>query len=448
MSENGNGNKNFEFIKEQVVEKKRKKIKRVLIPVITTVFLAILFGLIAAVTFVIAEPRLNEFLSKDEEDKTQVSFPTEYPVQTKDSQAQNITPANGNPEEDTKAEQEDSKTEEKDPVVVEKSIDADINDFISINDKIRTVAYETEKSLVNISSIISGTDIFKNKIDRTVKTTGLIIAECGEDLLILVSMDRVKDASSIKVVFSEAFLVDATLQSYENDLNLAVLSLPLENIPEIYKNSYTICNFGESYSVSVGSPILALGSPNGHPKSMEQGIVTSRGSIISLTDNQLDLFNTNIATNENSDGIIVNMRGEIIGIITRTLKEDINKELSTVIGISRLRIIIERLANKKPIIYFGIKADDMTEAAKLEHSVSNGIYVNEIQTNSPAFDAGLKNGDIILQVNEQSILNTNNFYNAISNYQPEDTVVVKIKRTSGSTEKELDLTVTLTEKMK
>lgn len=442
MSENGNDNKNFEFIKEQVIIKKRKKLKKLLLPLITTALMAILFGLIAAITFVIAEPRFDKLLSKDEEGNVPISFPTKYPDDTQENSSLG-TVTEGNMKQDDGYTQQGIKS---DSVVVEKSIEANIKDFINMNDKIRTIAYETEKSLVNISSIIIGKDIFKNTVERTVKTTGLVIAEHSEDLLILVSLDRVKDASSIKVVFSDTVSVDAILHSYEKELNLAVIAIHQKDIPDIHKRSIEICDFGESYSITVGSPIIALGSPNGHPKSLEQGIITSRGGSIGITDNRLELFNTNITNNKNSDGIIVNLRGEIIGIITRTLKEDINEGLSTAIGISKLKIIIQRLANKEPIIYFGIKAEEMTEAAKKEHNVDHGIYVSEIKMNSPAMKAGLKNGDIILQINEQDIVNMYNFYSTILGHRPGEDIVVKVKRSTGTTEKEMEFKVTLVEK--
>jgi S1-C subfamily serine protease len=181
---------------------------------------------------------------------------------------------------------------------------------------------------------------------------------------------------------------------------------------------------------------------------MVPGFVTSRGSWASITDNKIDLFNTSIEDNENSDGIIVNMNGEVVGLITRVLKDGVNEDLSTVIGISKIKPLIKRIANQTPRIYFGVITEDMTEAAKLEHQITNGIYVNEVQADSPAFAAGMKNGDIILQVNEASIMNTNNFYTTISEYLPEDEVVVKIKRTSGTTDKDMEMTIVLTEKEK
>ena len=195
------------------------------------------------------------------------------------------------------------------------------------------------------------------------------------------------------------------------------------------------------------SPIIAVGSPNGHPGSVETGIITSRGNHITVTDNRLDLFNTSIYNNDNSDGFIINLNGEVIGIITRNLKDDLNKDLSTALGISKIRLIITKLANQTPRTYFGVRTEDMIELVRAEYEVNHGIYVETVQANSPAFVGGLKNGDIILAIDDNIVVSTNRFYNIISGYDPGSKIKVKVKRTSNTNEKDLILDVILQEKV-
>lgn len=458
MSELKKDNDNFEFIKEQVIVKKHKKLKKWLFPFLITIVMAILFGLISAVTFCIAEPKLYDLLHREKDEKTPVDLQDKDTEDLDDNDlitpgledTSTVTPTPGL---DNPAEQgEDSDTDdevkepEPEPVVVEKSIDADIDDYKSIYDDIKSIVYESNKSIVKVSSIINSSDWFGNPIEREVKTSGLVIANNNTELLVLVSLDRVKDASIIEIVFADTITAKAELLDYESELNMAVIAVKLEDIPEIYLKSVVVAKLGESYSITIASPIIALGSPNGHPESIEVGIITSRGSHITVTDNKLDLFNTSIHNNDNSDGFIINLNGEVIGIITRNLKEDLNKNLSTALGISKVRTIITKLANKTPRIYFGVRTDDMTEAAKAEHGVENGIYVETVQANSPAFVGGLKTGDIIIEVDENSVTNTNRFNNIISEYIPGDKVKVKIKRTSNTNEKDLVLDVIVQEK--
>ncbi|MDF2541888.1 MAG: hypothetical protein K0S47_1606 [Herbinix sp.] len=451
MSENDK-DKDFEFIKEQIIEKKHKKLKKLLFPFLMTSVMAILFGVIAAATFCLTEPRMYELFHNKEESKTPVEFPDDEDKQNGDNQTVNTNPEvtpTQKPECDPELSEEEEDLPEvtPSPVIVEQSIDADIDDYNSIMTEVRKVASEVNKSLVKVSCIVNGTDSWFNEpIETIVETTGLIIPDNNVDLLILVSLDRVKNASSIQIDLTDKVSVDAVLQDYETDLNLGVLAVSLEDIPESFQNNLSVATFGESYSITIGYPVLALGSPNGYPFSMDFGLISSKGSKIGLVDNQIDLFNTNMQENENSDGVIVNLRGEVIGLITRTLREDMNKELSTAIGISKLKDIIKRMANQTPRVYFGVKAEDMTDDAKQSHEVTNGIYINDVEANSPAFTAGLKSGDIVMEINEQVISTTNNFNTIISNYVPGDELKVMIKRTTN--EKEMEVVVVLEEKAK
>lgn len=442
MSENNQDKQDFEFIKEHIIEKKRKKTKKWWLSLLMTVFMAVLFGLIAAVTIALTEPGFSKLFHKEDE-KTPISFPTQYPDNS-------VNPNEAEQLQNNQKNQisgQDNK-QSKGPVIIEKTIDADLDDYVMMFGRLKGIADETNRSLIKVNSIISQNDWFNKKINRTIKTTGIIIANNSVDLIILVSLDRVKDASSINLQITDSLSVKAVLQDYERDLNLAVISAKLSDIPELVLKSMQVAKLGESYNMKVGSPILALGSPNGHQFSMEIGNITSKGSTFNITDNKLDLFNTSIQDNENSDGIIVNMNGEIIGVITRTLKKEEDKGLNTVIGISKIKKIIELLANKTPRIYFGIKSEDMTDVAKHQHNITNGIYVNEALVNSPAYYAGMKNGDIILKVDGVELLSTNHFYNILSSKKPGDRINVKIKRTSGSVEKEITLKINMVEKKK
>ncbi len=457
MSENDN--KDFEFIKEHVIEKKRKKLRKKLMPILMTICLAIIFGLVAAITFALSEPRLLDLLHKEEETKKPANFPTGGPVENDvtgiptasgGSNGVGQQPNNNTADPADVEDLEDDETDTKpESVIVEQYIEADLEDYTKMYGDIRKLSLKVDQSLITVEKVTEKVDVvFGTPVEMAEETTGLVIHNNDVEFIILVSYDRVKDADSIKVKFSDTAKVNAILQDYDSELNLAVIAVKLADIPSTYLNGIQPAILGASYTLAVGTPVIALGSPNGHVGSMDIGIVTSRNSSIYVTDNKLDLFNTDITENENSDGIIVNMKGEVIGLITRTLKDDRSKGLSTAIGISKLTGILSDMVDLEPHIYFGVMTEDMTDQAKLEHEITNGIFVNEVLEDSPAFEAGLQAGDIILQVNDQTIINTNNFYNAIAAYAPQQEVTVKLKRTTGKTEKEIELTVTLIEKEK
>ncbi len=448
----GNDNKdngNFAFIQEQVIEKKRKRLRRKLESILMTIVLAILFGFIAAVTFVFAEPKLEKFFGKEEKTEDPVTFPTMSPS----AEGNDITgaPATDIPKQGEDTDDPDDPKEitpTPTPVIVEQFIDATLDDYQTMYDEMRKLSYEAGKSIVEVTSTFTVTDwLFGTSAEQTVSSSGLIVGSNSTNYLILVSLDRVKDANNVRIKFSDTFYVNATIQDYETELNIALLTILIQDISATYRTGLKIADLGESNTVVAGSPVIAIGNPNGFMNSIEVGIVTSRGSYATITDNRMELFHTDMDFNKKSDGVIINLKGKVIGWITRTVKDDEIDGLSTVIGISKLNSLIHQMGNQKPRIYFGIMADDMTIDVKQEHNISNGIFISEVKVDSPAFEAGLKNGDIILAVNSMTIINTGNFYNAIASYKTGDQVVVKILRAIGANEKEMELTVTLANKV-
>ena len=456
MSEKNKDNNKFEFIKEQIRPRKRKRFRKWLVPFLMTIIMAILFGLVAAITFCISEPKLYKLLHKDQTNPFVLPSPTSKPDNDEDNNIEedidddqddldpdNIVPTPIWPEEGPNGQVGSNSSDDQGQVIMEP---ADIDDFLSVYENIKELSDEVGKSILTVSSIINGKDWFGNPIEKRVYTTGIVVENDGSKLMILVGLDRVKDASSIRLEINETISVEGILQDYETELNLAIITVKVSDIPAKFLGEISVARIGESYTVAVGSPIIALGSPNGYPSSIDMGIITSKGSRISITDSELDLFNTNMTFNKESDGVIINYRGEVIGIITRTLSKDLNKELGTVLGISKVRSYINRMVEQKPRIYCGIVAENLTDAASIEHNVSKGIYVYEVKTDSPAYNGGLMSGDIILNVGNRTIANMNTFYSAISQYEPGTELIFKIKRTSSTSDNEMEVKVILEEK--
>lgn len=455
MSAGNKKDKDFEFIKEKVVPKRSKKIKKFLKPFVMTFIMAIIFGVVAAITFCITEPRLYEYLHRGQEERKSITFPSEYPEEglnqvEEDNGGPNLVGSNSNGGLDQNGSP--SNTGNGNPANIEddcapiiKEIKAKAEDLATIYEDIRKIAYEASKSIVKIDSIKDGRDLFGNPIEIRKSTSGIVVADLNGELAILVSFDRIISASRLQLVFSEQVMVDAKLLDYDEELNLAIINVMIEDIPIIYFKNIEVAELGESYSTQVGIPVIALGNPNGYYGSLEIGHITSRVSYISTIDNRIELFNTSIIDNENSDGVIVDFEGKVIGVITRMQDDDINKNVNTAIGISRLKPILQKLANNEPRTYMGIIIYELTDTAKEIYDVKRGVYIHEVVAESPAFDYGLKSGDIILEINGQEVFNINSYHDILNENKPGDKVSVKIKRTSAHN-REMEYEIILADK--
>ncbi len=489
MAEDNNNkeNKQFSFIQEQITSKKKSKLKRMLFSVLWTIVLGCIFGCVGALAFCLSAPKINRMLGRAQDKKT-VEFSIDSSEDEKMNSTDSISPEpientldNTAPEGQVNTVQKGNTTSDFNDTSDTNSSDANTPDgntssngeeidvikpnqnqinptpipneqqhvtYLAIYEDLRKLYVDVNESLITVNGIRSVVDIFDNEYDDVTTTSGLIVFNNDEELLILVNLDRIKNAKKIQVSFSDFLQVDADIQAVDSDLNLAIIAVPLDKIPSSKLSSIKPAKLGESYSLSVGTPILALGNPNGYVGSMEYGMITNLGSYTYITDDKVELFHTDITYNENGSGVIVNMDGEVVGIITNKLKDDLNQKISTVIGISKIKQTIEILANNTDRVYFGIKAADMTEPALKKTEIANGICVTEVEVDSPALEAGLQSGDILLSINDTPVMSVNSFHSILSIFKPKDAIKVRIRRSIKESYKDMELNVLLTKKTK
>ena len=278
----------------------------------------------------------------------------------------------------------------------------------------------------------------QNPSERSDITSGIIIHESADrkTLSILVRYSKIKEVNRISVTFDADNVVEAKLASYDSKLDLAIIKVETSELSQKVKHTIKVATFGESISSSVGDPIIAVGNPNGYPYSREYGIITGKTTSAFITDNRIDLFNTDITDNSNGDGVIVNLRGEVIGIITHKFKNDLNGNINTVLSITRIKSIIDDLVSGRDRTYLGITGTDLTDESARSLDVSNGVYVNEVETESPALGAGLQTGDVILKIDDSTIISMAQLNTIISSYQPGDEITIVVKRTTNTTGEE------------
>jgi S1-C subfamily serine protease len=434
----------YSFIKEQIVPKKKNNTKKVAIIVGTTVSMAILFGFVCRFVFEASEPLVGKLLGKKETENV-ITFPTASPVDEVEESEEDNDSSDTN-DEDAKAQveaEDEKKDEDVSTKVVEKTVAATLEDYNVMHGELKDLAEQVNRSIVTVTSVVSGVDWFNNIAESTKSTSGLIIANDGTNLIILTNKDRLNSTKNIRVTFSSDLTVTAKYRNSDNTLGIVILTVPLESVNKSTLDRINVANLGQSYSIKTGDPVLALGSPNGYAYSMDIGIVTNEIYYSYITDQKIELFNTNIHDNPNGEGVIVNLKGEIIGLITQDFKSDLNKNINTVLAISRIKKIVDKLINETEQVYFGIVGADLTAKSLESLGVNSGVYISEVKNESPAFYAGLESGDVILKLDDSTISSMDTFYNIISSHEPEDTIKVLVKRKRNGGTKQLTLRVEL-----
>lgn len=424
----------FSFIQEEIVPKKKNKTKKVIEILLFTVVMAVIFGIVARYIFNISGTLFNDILGSSQQKDT-IRFPS---IDTEEESKHQDNKEKKSSEGQAENAEEGGKT-----IVIENPVNADVSDYVMMYSKINEVADEVNKSMVTITSAEKTVDWFNNDYESESITSGIVVAKDNVNIYILTTNNKIVSDDNIKIAFQNDVIVGADFLCSDSELNLAVVIVNVSQIPAATLKQIKVAELGESYLLKTGEPVLALGNPNGYSSSMELGMITNGSNSIYTVDNRIELFNTNINDNPNGEGVIANLEGQIVGIITQKFKSDLNKNINTVLSISRIKPVIERLVNNESMALMGIIGADMTSEIAQKYDLESGIYVTEVKNKSPALKGGIKSGDVILSIEDKQTASMTALNNILMEYEPGDVIKVTIKRTTKEDSGEFEVKVEL-----
>lgn len=418
----------YHFIQEEISRKKRDKWLRL---IVKTMIAAVLFGVLGGMIFAWSGSFFLGVFQNDIDGKT-ISFTTEEPKETEKPKVTEKVKE----KENEKAEA--PKKQDKTALTMANYAEA----FSGMS----LLADNINQSIVTVSGLTEAQDFFENPVESEHATCGVIIANNEKDILILTNYAKIKNAKQLRVTFQQNKSVKAQLYGSDSEMGLAVVGVSLNKIPQEIRGKMKVAKLGDSYNVSAGTVAMALGSPNGHMYSMDIGFISGNCQDKYIADYKLELYNTSMQNYEKGEGIIVNLSGEIIGVITHNFAEENNKTLHTFLGISRLKSVIEKMVNKQEQVYVGIIGNDITSEYASTFGVPSGVYVTEVVTDSPAYNAELKPGHLITEINGETVTSMIGYYNILSECEVEDEVKITVIDTTAGKPKPRKITVTVEER--
>lgn len=319
-----------------------------------------------------------------------------------------------------------------------------VEDYQSMYTALYQVVGEIRKSLVTVTGVNADVDIFNNTYENGGSISGIIIADNGREMLILAKTDSIEDADSIRVTFCDGRQNIAEIKRKDKQTGLSVLAVNKTTMRTTTKEAIKIIDMGSSSSASlVGSPVMALGNPLGTTDSVCYGMVTSAARSLYLPDVNYKLVTTDIYGSDNATGVLVNMHGQVVGIIDNSFNSTNATNLVSAIGITELKKVIQQLSNDAELSYLGVYGADVTLEANEEMGVPYGAYVMEIEMDSPAMNAGIQSGDIIVSVDNTDITSYTELVNLLTAANPEETLEITIMRQGPDGYAEMKVEVTL-----
>ena len=398
----------FAFIKEKIKDKPVSK-RQVLSKVAVLLVSAVAFGLIACLVFTLVQPYMQEWL-----------YPEEKPV---------VTIPKDELEPETEREPEkDSETENAAPVYITETQELETTDYQKLQNKIYAIGEEQNKSIVTVTGVKSDMDWFNTPYESSGQASGVVIANSGQELLILTEKKVITDAQAIRVTFVDGAIVNAVLTQYDGNTGVAVLSVALSDIPDATLGAIKTAVLGNSYAVQPGTVVIALGSPLGANFSILTGDITATGNSVSTLDATYHVLNTDIVGNSSGSGVLINLNGEIVGLIMQGYSSGSDTNTLTAVSISELKEVIEKLSNNQSIPYLGAKLSTVTDEISTSYDLPKGVYVKSVEMDSPAMNAGLQSGDVIVELNGAEITNVSDYTEKLLSLSPNTNVSIAVKR--------------------
>lgn len=420
----------IEKIKERPINR-RKLLRRTII----TASMAVIFGLIACVTFLVLEPVISNWLYPEEPPQVVVFPEDQEEMSPEEMLAEKIPAESPSPEPESIVLEEEQIEEILSGVVL------DMKSYKELYSAMADYAAELSRYMVVVTSVTSNIDWFNNVQESRNQTAGVIISNNGKELLVLSDASVLKSAESLSVTFFNEEQVNAQIKQIDSYTNLAVLSVALADLPEgMEAPEYPLLGSSNSGSI-VGTPIIAMGSPMGNTNSLGYGMITSASMVYSVPDRNYKILQTDIYGSQNASGVLFNLNGQVIGIITGNKTGSDMRNIINAYGITDLRRILEKMSNGDKVAYLGISGISVSAEITGDQDVPVGVFVKDVDMDSPAMMAGIQKGDVITEFDGRSISTFTEYTNALMQLEPEQAMELTVMRLAQEEYKEMKFSI-------
>ena len=414
----------YEFIKE-TIKKKPLDRKKMWKAAGVLAGAGAIFGLTAALVFAVVEPQISQAIENKKRTEQKVEIPTDEETEKKEEQ-----------QTDAGIDTEDiSESDEGE------QFGLSIDNYSEMYKEVLKKADKIKEAMVTVIGVKSDEDWFQTPYES--QMSGVIVADNGQELYVLTQYGIVKNVDRIQVQFCDDTVVDARFLKSDTSTGLTILKISDSEIESDTRSKIGTAVLGNSYSVEQGEPVIAVGSPMEYKDSIGFGILTSVTNSVSKIDAEYGILTTDIVGSEKGSGVLLNTEGELIGVIAQSFALGDSKNMVTGLAVSQIKELIETLSNNQNIVYMGVTGETITPQISEKKGIPKGVFVESVEVDSPAMQAGIQNADVITEVNGEKIESMKEYQQQLKACNSGDTIKVKAMRqaTEGYVEVTFDVTL-------
>ena len=295
--------------------------------------------------------------------------------------------------------------------------------------------------------------------------SGIIVGKNDDELLIATNYHVVEGADTLSVAFTDGNAVEASVKGFDEERDLAVVSVSLDDVEDDTMDAISIANIGSSDDLKVGEQVVAIGNALGYGQSVTTGIVSAKNRRMDSDNNTVtdgsddssdgvNLIQTDAAINPgNSGGALLNMEGEVVGSNSAKLASTDVEGMGYAIAISDVTDILQNLMNETSRDklddsehgVLGIEGSSVSSEAVQMYGIPAGVFVKKVTEGGAADKAGLKANSVITEFNGKAVSSTDQLIEYLSYYEPDEEVELTVQVPHGTSYKEETVKVTLDE---
>ncbi len=377
--------------------------------------LGLVFGMAACVAFYALRPWAKDTF-QEEPDQVEITPDDQVQVDTPPEQSQESS-------EDTNAE-------------------LTIDDYYTLNNELKQVAKEAQKSVVIVSAIEDRGNWTGSQSSVISSTAGLIVADNGRELLILAKYSPLKTTQFFQVEFADETLHQASFKQKDANLDMAIFSVAKDGISDTTKEKIKIADMGNSTRFGQGRTLIAVGRPFGFDNGIAYGVASTLGETVLHADGEYEIIITDIPYSENGSGFLFDIYGKVMGYIDAGIVGS-SSGAAVAYGISDIMKEIEMMSNGKHVPYAGIRGMMVTEEASELYEIPVGLYVTEVEADSPAMNAGIQSGDVITKIGKVEVTSLDVYHDALYELEAGSSAKFIGKRYGTESYVDMDFTVAI-----
>lgn len=292
--------------------------------------------------------------------------------------------------------------------------------------------------------------------------SGVIISQNDEELLIATNNHVVEGAEELTVCFTieaedpDEAVVEAVVKGTDPDHDLAIIAVSLSDISADVRSKIKVAQIGDSEGLKVGQQVVAIGNALGYGQSVTVGYVSALDREVTVDNVTNNLIQTDAAINfGNSGGALLNTEGQLIGINSVKAAASGVEGMGYAIPMKTAEPILGELMNRTTRAkvaeaekgYMGLSPVDVSEEARQVYNMPAGAFVYSVTEGSPAAEAGIVKGDIIVKIDGVSVTSKNDLFGRMDYYKVGETIEVVVAAAESGEYKERTVSITLGERM-